>query len=222
MVRALWVCVSFLSLIMVAVATRRIVHLRLPAVDLDIGFANHRILTLAHIIPGLAFIALGPFQFMSGLRKRRPGLHRWIGRIFLADAFAVGLTALLMSPQMAIGGTLESSATFTFAVLFLFALARGFIAIRAGRAAEHRRWVIRAYAIGLSVATVRPIAGVFFATSRITHLTPRDFFGFAFWLGFSLSLAAAEAWIRTMGGPRKPVSTASTPGRPRPIARGTN
>ena len=40
------------------------------------------------------------------------------------------------------------------------------------------------------------IVGVFFATSRLTHLTPHDFFGIAFWLGFVLSLATAEVWIR--------------------------
>ncbi len=84
---------------------------------------------------------------------------------------------------MAIGGSLESAATFVFGVLFLASLGRAFAAIRARRIAEHRRWMIRAYAIGLGVATVRPIVGVFFATSRITHLTPHDFFGIAFGLG---------------------------------------
>ena len=55
--------------------------------------------------------------------------------------------------------------------------------------------MIRAFAIGLAVAFVRPIVGVFFATSRITHLPPQSFFGTAFWLGFTIQLIAAEAWI---------------------------
>jgi len=197
MVRALWVTVSFLSLIMIVVATRRILHLSASA-ELDAGFERHALLTLAHILPGLVFVVLGPFQFIAGLRKRRPALHRWMGRVFLADAFLIGVTALVMSPQMAIGGALEIAATFFFGLLFLFALGRAFAAIRARRVAEHRRWMIRAYAIGLGVATVRPIVGVFFATSRITHLTPHDFFGIAFWLGFIISIAAAEVWIRVM------------------------
>jgi uncharacterized membrane protein len=186
----------FLSLILIAVATRRILYLSSAPVNLDVGFARHPFLTLAHIIPGLVFVVLGPFQFMAGPRKRRPALHRWTGRIFLADALMIGVTALIMSPQMAIGGALETAATFVFGVLFLFALGKGFAAIRARRIAEHRRWMIRAYAVGLAVATVRPIIGVFFATSSLTHLTPHDFFGIAFWLGFILSLAAAETWIR--------------------------
>jgi uncharacterized membrane protein len=196
MVRALWLIVSFLSLIMVVVATRRILHVSAPGTELDAGFERHTVLTLAHILPGLVFVVLGPFQFMAGLRKRRPALHRWMGRVFLVDSLLIGVTALVMSPQMAIGGGLEIGATFVFGLLFLFSLGRAFAAIRARRVAEHRRWMIRAYAIGLGVATVRPIVGLFFATSRITHLTPHDFFGMAFWLGFIISVAAAEVWLR--------------------------
>jgi uncharacterized membrane protein len=199
MQRGLWICVTFFSLIMIVVASRRVLHLWSPAVELDAGFARHPILTLTHILPGLVLIVLGPFQFIAGLRRRHPVLHRWTGRIFVVDALVIGVTALIMSPQMAIGGILETAATFVFGLLFLFALVKAWTAIRARRIAEHRRWMIRTYATGLAVATVRPVVGVFFATSRLTHLTPHDFFGIAFWLGFTVSLATAEIWIRTTG-----------------------
>jgi hypothetical protein len=55
--------------------------------------------------------------------------------------------------------------------------------------------MIRAFAVGLAIATIRPIMGAFFATRNITHLAPHDFFGTAFWLGFTLHLIAAEIWI---------------------------
>jgi len=52
--------------------------------------------------------------------------------------------------------------------------------------------MIRAYAVGLGVATTRPIVGAFFAFRR---LTPHEFFGIAFWLGFATTFMMAEAWI---------------------------
>jgi uncharacterized membrane protein YsdA (DUF1294 family) len=107
----------------------------------------------------------------------------------------IGGTALVMSPQMAIGGANETAATMLFAIVFLFSLTKAFLHIRGGRVALHREWMIRAFAIGLAVATIRPIVGVFFATSRLTHLTPHDFFGTAFWLGFTIQLMVAEIWI---------------------------
>jgi hypothetical protein len=55
--------------------------------------------------------------------------------------------------------------------------------------------MIRVFAIGSAVAAIRPIVGIFFATRKLTHLTPHDFFGIAFWLGFTIQLMAAEIWI---------------------------
>ncbi len=126
MARALWACVTFLSTLMVVVAARRILYLSSPAMGLDGGFAVHALLTLSHVASGIVFILLGPFQFMAGLRRRRPTLHRWIGRVFLVDSVFVGVTALVMGPLMAIGGVLETAATLFFGLLFLFALVRGF------------------------------------------------------------------------------------------------
>jgi len=188
----------------VAIVIRRTLQLFAPssapqrfpeAAALDAGFARHRLLTMVHIIPGLLFVVLAPLQFVGKLRSRRPGLHRWTGRVVIASGLIIGGTALVMSPQMAIGGANETAATMLFAIIFLFALIKAFLYIRRGKVALHREWMIRAFAIGMAVATVRPIMGAFFATSRITHLTPHDFFGTAFWLGFTIQSIAAEIWI---------------------------
>jgi len=45
---------------------------------------------------------------------------------------------------------------------------------------------------------------MFFATSRFTGLTAREFFGTAFWIGFTLSLIAREAWIYWTAGQKNP------------------
>ena len=206
--RILWAWTALLALIGVATAVHRmlllvgsasVVHaLQGPpaAAALNDGFARHRRLTLMHIVPGMLFVVLGPLQFVRSLRSRYPAVHRWIGRTVLACGVVIGSTALVMSPRMAIGGPIETAATTLFAILFLFALGKAFAAIRRGKVALHREWMIRAFAVGLAVAFVRPIVGVFFATSPLTHLTPRDFFGPAFWLGFSVQTIAAEFWVR--------------------------
>jgi uncharacterized membrane protein len=202
--RVLWLITWLLVLIGVAVVIRRILHLiapppglpNLPEVaELDTGFARHPLLTLVHILPGGLFLVLGSLQFVRNLRSRRPGLHRWMGRVAVVSGLITGITALVMSPQMAIGGANETAATMLFATIFLFALIRAFLLIRHGNVALHREWMIRAFATGLAVATIRPIMGVFFATRNLTHLTPHDFFGTAFWLGFTIQLIAAEVWI---------------------------
>ena len=101
--------------------------------------------------------------------------------------------------RMAIGGVNETTATVFYAILFVFCLTKAFIHIRRREIVLHREWMIRGFAIGLGVATVRPIVGAFFAARR---LSPHEFFGTAFWLGFTINLIAAEAWINyTRGRP---------------------
>lgn len=204
MAQLVWLITALLVLIGIVIVIRRTLQLFGPspappnfpeAAALNTGFTRHRLLTMVHIIPGLVFVVIGPFQFVRSLRNRRSGLHRWMGRVFLLSGLVIGSTALLMSPQMAIGGANETAATMLFAVVFLFALCKAFLSIRQGRVALHREWMIRAFAVGLAVTTIRPIMGVFFATRSMTHLTPHDFFGTAFWLGFTIQSIAAEIWI---------------------------
>jgi uncharacterized membrane protein len=213
--RVLWSAVVFLAFIGSAVAVRRMAHLvpivaggyhplavasnpvAAPFVAPDDLFARHPILTLIHIVPGLVFMILGPLQFSSTIRARHPRWHRWSGRVFVVCAVVIGISALVMSFGMpAIGGVNQAAATTLFALFFLVALGKAFWHIRRREIALHREWMIRAFAIGLAVATIRPIVGVFFATSRFSGLTPHEFFGTAFWIGFVLHLMAAEAWIR--------------------------
>ena len=212
--RALWTAVIFLALIGSAVAVRRIVHLvpitvsgyHPPVVtssrtaaqfaSLDDLFAHYPILTLVHIVPGLLFMVLGPLQFSSTIRARHLRWHRWSGRIFIICGVVIGISALVMSFAMpAIGGLNQAAATTLFATFFLFALCKAFWHIRRLEVPGHREWMIRAFSVGLAVATIRPIVGIFFATGRFSGLTPREFFGIAFWIGFVLHVIAAEAWI---------------------------
>jgi len=164
---------------------------------LDDIFARYPILTLIHILPALLFLTLGLLQFSLAFRDRHLQWHRWNGRILLVCGIVVGISALVMSFGMpAIGGVNQAAATTLFALFFLFALGKAFRHIRRREVALHREWMIRSFSIGLAVATIRPIIGVFFATSPFTGLTPYQFFGTAFWIGFVLHLIAAEAWIQ--------------------------
>jgi hypothetical protein len=44
----------------------------------------------------------------------------------------------------------------------------------------------RAIAVLLGITTTRPM-GTFFATSSVAHLSPEQFFGIAFCIGFSIT-----------------------------------
>jgi len=202
----LWTAVILLAFIGLAVATRRTLVLFKPgtlsaqtgpAADLDAHFANHRTLTLAHVLPAALFMVLGPLQFVRSLRAKHPRFHHWSGRIFLAASAVVGITGLTMAFGKTVGGVDEKAAITLFGTFFLLALAKGLWHALHQEFAAHREWIIRGYAIGLAVATIRPIMGTFFAAAVMRGHTPhpKEFFGTAFWIGFTLQMIAAEIWI---------------------------
>jgi uncharacterized membrane protein len=206
LLRFIWIAVVFLAFIGLAVATRRAAVLwkpaaataaNNPAASLDAHFRNERALTLTHILPAMAFMILGPLQFMSTLRRRHPAFHRWSGRIFLSASAMVGVTGLTMAFGKTVGGLDEKAAIILFGTFFLIALAIALWHALHRDFAQHREWMIRGYAIGLAVATIRPIVGGFFAAALLSGHAPepKEFFGTAFWIGFTLQTIAAEIWI---------------------------
>ena len=199
--RFLWTAVIFLMVIGVAAVTRRTLVLfwpRLsggtsnPAAVLDAGFARHLALTLVHILPAGLFLILAPLQFMPSVRQKHLQYHRWMGRVLVVCALIVGISALVMSYTMNIGGPNETAATTLYGIVFLFCLSKAYLHIRRKEVARHREWMIRMYGASLGVATTRPIVGMFFAFRR---MTPHEFFGIAFWMGFTITFLAAEAWV---------------------------
>jgi energy-converting hydrogenase Eha subunit A len=190
-----WACIVISG----AVVLRRIFALAFPSssaapppfTNLDSSFASHAVLTLAHIIPALAFVLLLPIVLL-----RPPGEASWAERILFPLGVVVGLTAYAMS-TFAVGGWIERSAVLCFNTWFLFSLARAFLYHQRAELALEHRWLLRTVVVLLGIATTRPVMGAFFATSPLTHLTPNQFFGIAFWIGFSINAAVVEIWLHS-------------------------
>ena len=205
--RVLWIGVILLAFIGLAMGMRRTIVLLKPgslsarngpAAELDGHFAKQRALTLLHILPGMLFMVLGPLQFVRGLRAKHPAIHRWSGRVFLAASAVIGVTGLTMVLRDSIGGLDEKTAIIIFGSFFLIAMGKALWHALHREFARHREWMIRGFAIGLAVATIRPIMGGFFAAAVMRGHTPepKEFFGAAFWIGFTLQAIASEIWIR--------------------------
>jgi hypothetical protein len=203
-----WVCI----VISVAVVVRRVIALAYPPhsappqlAALDAAFASHATLTLAHILPALVFVLVSPFVVF-----RTSADTVWPERLLFPLGAVVGLTAYAMS-VFSVGGWVERSAVLFFNTLFLFSLFCAYRYALRGELVLKRRWMIRAIAILLGIATTRPVMGIFFATSRLTHLEPKQFFGIAFWIGFSINTLVVELWFRARD--RQAGRMALNPGR---------
>jgi uncharacterized membrane protein len=150
-----------------------------PEDSYDRRYALHPVLAYVHILPGVVYLVGAPFQLWRRFRARHIALHRLMGRVVLPAGVIAGVFAIVFGTLFPFGGLFEASATVVFGVYFVMALVIALIAIRGRDVTRHRRWMIRAFAIGLAIATIRIWIGVF---QGFNLLSFEDSFGPAFWL----------------------------------------
>lgn len=173
-----------------------------PDDDLAEKYVAHPWLAYGHIVPGMVYLLGAPFQLSRTFRSRHYALHRRLGRVLLGCALVSGVLSVVLGVVFAWGRGAETSATVVFGSWFVVTLLLAFRAIRDGRVAQHRRWMVRAFAVGLGVATIRIWVGIFTGIQigllgmGDATMPLRATFGVAFWLGLSMHVVFAEWWLR--------------------------
>lgn len=150
-----WGLMTFLSLGIVLVASRYL------TLNPEVFFPEQRAVYLvqttgiiAHVAGGILALGLGPFQFLTGLRTKRPVIHRWIGRFYLLGILLGGVAGLYMA-SFAYTGVVASLGFGALAVLWLITGALAYTHIRRGNTTAHRRWMIRNFALTFAAVTLR-------------------------------------------------------------------
>jgi hypothetical protein len=184
---------------------------RIPA---PAGAAWYYPVLVAHI--GFATIAMVTcaLQIWPWLRQAHPVAHRRTGRVYVfagaVPASIAGLAIALAAPFGPIGAV--SSAM--LAVLWFGCTAQGYRMARARRFGDHRRWMIRSFALCLSIIGNR-FWGALWATVFADRLDTvfggselamaQAIAGLTAWTGWVVPLLAAEWWLtRSRGRRREP------------------
>jgi uncharacterized membrane protein YozB (DUF420 family) len=159
----------------------------------DVRYVQHPWVSLLHIIPGVLFLTLAPLQFVARIRQRRISVHRGMGRVLATSAAISGVLALVVNFLFpAFGGISTQSAVVFSSVLFLFSLSMAIRHILRKEVRQHREWMIRTFALAMSVASMR----LFLISLRtLTGQGTEEVFGTSFWLGIGVNLLVAEVWI---------------------------
>jgi uncharacterized membrane protein len=162
--------------------------------DFESRYVAHPWLAYLHMTPGVFYLLGAPLQLSERFRTKHYTLHRRLGRSLVIAALVSGALALVFGLLFSWGGAGEAMATVVFGCWFLVCLVQAYRAIRRDDVINHRRWMIRAFATGVAVGTIRIWIGIFIATGLFDFV---DSFAVAFWAGFTLHVLAGEWWIRT-------------------------
>ncbi len=120
---------------------------------------------------GAAATALlgGPSQFAPVVRRRWPRLHRWAGRAYVVGCMVGGASALVLAAGVS-SGPVAGAGFAALGLQWMYATGQGWATARARRYADHRRWMIRSFALTFAAVTLR----LYLAVVRHARLRSRQ------------------------------------------------
>jgi hypothetical protein len=104
----------------------------------------------------------------------------------------------VLSVVIPFDGFTETVITFINATLFFYCLAKAIGAAKKKKIADHRAWMVRATAVGLSVATMRVLNGILFP---LHFVDDRTLFSISLILSSVFNLIIAQIFIINKRGP---------------------
>jgi uncharacterized membrane protein len=174
-----------------------------------LAFRTYPVARVAHMLPGLLFMLLAPLQFVPSLRRRQPRFHRVNGRAVLALSLALIPSGMIFAFVHPYVGFPEQVPAVFYTVLYLCCAAMGLRSIRRRDFLRHREWMIRVYAFGLGIYSIRVWYWLFL---HLTQQPSTEFFATSFWIGIASNLVVAETWIGLTRG------QSAQPSSVRPVA----
>ncbi|MFJ9458494.1 DUF2306 domain-containing protein [Kitasatospora sp. NPDC101447] len=195
--RAGWAIMTVLSTLIVLLSARY------AGLDPDDFFAEQRATYLAHELPlavhisgAVLALGVGPWQFSARLRRRWPHWHRRIGVTYLLGCLVGGIGALLLAP-VAYGGTVARLGFACLGVAWLVTGGTGLRMILRRRVEDHRRWMVRSFALTFAAVTLR----LMLVAAKTAQLDFRTSYLVIAWLCWVPNLLLACWFTR----PRRPV-----------------
>ncbi len=117
-------------------------------------FALHYPLLLGHVMFASVAMVSAVAQIWPGLRRRRPDLHRRVGRVYVCTAIPAAVCAMVIGAATPFGPILAVS-NVLLASLWLWFTVNGYLAGRSRRFAAHRRHMVLSATLALSIITNR-------------------------------------------------------------------
>lgn len=146
--------------------------------------------TSMHVIGGAIVLLVGGLQFLPDIRRGRPEIHRWLGRLYLSFVLIGGVGGLVMAPYSE-GGLVAHFGFGTLAVLWLMSGWLAYAAIRRGDVQTHRIWMMRNFAMAFGAVTLRIYMGLF----ALAGVPFSEFYPVVSWISWVLNLVFVEWYL---------------------------
>ncbi len=163
---------------------------------------------MSHVLLAVVIMLGGAVQLIPAIRRRRPAVHRWVGRSYVIAVSLTSLAGLYMVwVRGSVGDLSQHIAISLNAVILTTSAVLAWRAARAGEFAVHRRWALRAYLAANGVFFFRLGLFLWLIINRgPVGFNPKTFSGpflttLAFAVYVVVPLAVLELCFRAQDGP---------------------
>lgn len=157
-----------------------------------IHITEWRVAFFVHVFSSILVLFAGFTQFSKKILKRYPKWHRAIGYVYVTDVLLVTGPAGLLMSFYANGGISSRIGFILLSVLWMLFTGIALYKAITKQFVEHRKFMIRSFALTLSAISLR-LWKMLFAT--FTDIPPMDRYRIIAWLGWTLNLLIAECII---------------------------
>lgn len=154
----------------------------------------YKVAFMIHIYSSLVILISGGFLFLSFSNDLIKSIHRIIGKVYVVLLLLLAAPSGLIMACHANGGFSAKVSFIFLTFIWWWSTYQGYVQIRRGNISNHRKWMIRSYALTLSAITLRVMQTLIDPSLFSNHVSQ---YVFVSWFSWIFNLAAAECIIRT-------------------------
>lgn len=154
---------------------------------------------IVHAVSASLALVLGPLQFVPAWRARFPALHSWVGRAYVLSIAVAWLSSLPLAVN-AMTGAVAAAGFFALGLAWVVTTGMGLGRALQRRLAEHRRWMLRSFALTAAAITLRIYLGASMAADIDEELS----YPVIAWLCWVPNAFVAEWYLRRQGRTQRP------------------
>jgi uncharacterized membrane protein len=150
----------------------------------------HRIALAFHASCAGVALLIGPFQIAEWFRIRWRKVHRTLGWVYVVAVTIAAVSAIVLAPQ-ANFGPIAGLGFFSLAVAWIIATGTALGMAIEHRFNDHRRWMLRSYALTAAAITLR----ILLPASAVMGLPPGASYRAIAWMCWLINLAIVEIYL---------------------------
>ena len=159
-----------------------------------------------HVATGTVALLTGPILIWLGLKRKRMGLHRPLGFVYLAAVALSSLAAFYLAATTGVSWVFGMGLA-GLGVAWIITSGMAFVAIQRRLIEQHQEWMVRSYVTTFGFVTFRLLVGILIVMDVGTQVEQLSAAAWFCWAG---PLLITEAIIQG----RKVVGRSAAAGRP--------